>query len=218
MAKDPDELLAEWRVILDRVRLDLQRVHLNRLLWQRVNAAMQQQAPATAPATWMNHYAQIYAQAQAMAIRRLVRASGAALSLGQLLDRLMQRPDVVTPERVRPETELVTGLMLVEERRWVNGWCSEDGHLDPDRPKADRHQLYDETEAVVEWVNTRVAHIDPAVPDQRLSFEKVHVTIDHVSEIFKSYAVLLAGSHFVLLPVIQDDWEIAFANPLFPGP
>ena len=121
MAKDPDELLAEWRVILDRVRLDLQRVHLNRLLWQRVNAAMQQQAPATAPATWMNHYAQIYAQAQAMAIRRLVRASGAALSLGQLLDRLMQRPDVVTPERVRPETELVTGLMLVEERRWVNG-------------------------------------------------------------------------------------------------
>jgi len=106
------------------------------------------QAPPTAPAIWAIHYFQVYVQSQASAIRRVARSQSGSLALDDLLRRIGGRPDVVTPERIYPDSGPITGYLLDLQRGQLGELCGPDGHLDPAHPLGRRDALRMETKAV----------------------------------------------------------------------
>ncbi len=209
-----------WRSWIDYLRRNLLTVHHNRQMWKAVTDAIISTAPA-APATWSNHYTRMYVEGQAMAIRRLIRAAGRdTITLGKLMEDMERHADLLARDAY---VALVTGKD--DDDHWVTTmghhydatWSDGRGRLNLTKLRGDIQDLHEVARNIVSFAGNAIAHItDETQPT--FTYGQLDGAIDHISNVFQSYAALVTGVHFMLRPAIQDNWEAAFYRPLFPPP
>jgi hypothetical protein len=180
------------------------------------------------PSAYWEHYFNVYAETQAMAVRRQADLHPDVASLGKLVSDVSEDVKRLTPEW------------------WIELWCVDEGdayerafarhqwneqfggtvgvHLDPAIPAADLVRLTDGSEVVKRHVDKHIAHSedrgpvpkDPGetAPEDTLKLSDVHDAIDLIGEIFTRYYSLFEAAGMVTLePVIQHDWLAPFREP-----
>jgi hypothetical protein len=113
----------KWLGWEDIIRRNLYQAFHDRQLWQETTAAAQQVSPE-APGAWLMHYARLYSDGQAMAIRRIVRGQDhRSASLERLLGDICNNPGVLSaPRYVSHFPAGSAGSALEEyERLWGDG-------------------------------------------------------------------------------------------------
>jgi hypothetical protein len=220
---DPAANLSRARADLRVLRRDLIGLIAHRTLWRQTNDAIAERA-SDAPALWPNHYAWLYAEAQQIAVRRLVRGRSGQVSLSGVLQTLERRPDCVSLATIRAiaevqEVDEVLALRAVEA--FQDEWATPDGILDRAIPCRDRAALLQRTSRVLEWVDRNVAHAyDPSdVTVTPPLFSDLDAAIDAAVGVFQRYWQLLNGVCVAVdLTMLAPDWVRTFDRPLFSRP
>jgi hypothetical protein len=202
----------------------------HRQIWRGLVEVIQAHGPLPPSAYW-EHYFDIYAQTQAMAVRRQADRHPNAVSLAKLLSEVTEDAEELTPE-------WWIGLWDIPEddeyeRAYARGqWNDEFGgqvgnHLDPAVPAADLKRLHEGSKAVKKHVDKHVAHSedpgplprDPgsAAPTATLTLNEVHDVVDLIGEVFtRYYSLFEAAGMATLEPQIQHDWLAPFREPWIP--
>jgi hypothetical protein len=219
MVWDASNPVTEWRNCVDPIRTNLVQVHAHRQMYREVVKAVEQDM--TVSTTWRNHYARLYADAQIMAFRRVVRGYDPnAASLSKLLQSMEQAPKAFDYGLVKAmasdfdsSPDYLERAVEDFERSWGNG----SGHLDPEIPGRDRKALSEDADGVIRWANRSIAHIDLryAVPP---TFGDIDKAIDHATEVFQRYGGLLTRNHYDMDVVLDPGWRVPLMRPLFGRP
>jgi AbiU2 len=218
-SQDPEDLITTWKSWIDRLRQDLNYVYHHREMWTAVIEAIQTRAPES-PATWMSHYTLLYVDGQAMAIRRLIQASGQhSISLGRLMESIERAPDLVSRDAYvqrSPAAYQDEHWVSLAREEYDSKWGDDSGKLDVAKVRRDRSDINTVAKDVIALADTYVAHITtharPAV-----TFGDLDHAINHTGEVFQHYAGLVTYGSYVLTPAVPE-WQSTFYGPLFDQP
>jgi hypothetical protein len=223
-----DEGIEKWRRWMDGpIKASVITMNHYRQLWRGLTEVIEANGSLPDSAYW-EYYFNVYADTQAMAVRRQADLDHRVASLAKLLAEVSEAADQLTPD-------WWIGLWNIEEgdsyeRAYARGqWDEEFGgevgdHLDPALPKGDLQRLRDGSEAVRKHVDKHVAHSEDPGPEPKdpgptrvastLTLNDVHDAIDLIGEVFTRYYPLFeAASMAMLEPVIQHDWLAPFREP-----
>ena len=199
----------------------------HRQIWRGLAEVIEGHGSLPASAYW-EHYFDVYAETQAMAVRRQADLHPDVASLGKLLSEVSEDAKQLTPE-------WWVGLWNIDEgddheaafatRQWEDAFGGDVGvHLDPAIPAGDLARLNEGSEAVKRHVDKHIAHSedpgpepkDPGetAPEQTLKLSEVHDAIDVIGEVFTRYYSLFEAAGMVTLePQIKHDWLAPFRVP-----
>jgi len=217
-AGDP---LSDARSRLDQMRTELNWVYLHRSLFPQVVAGLDRDS-ANASQTWRAHYARMYVDSQAAAIRRLIGGPSSPTAERCLyrvltivcdnahaitIDRLAQIHAYVTPTQ-STDTDLVPRTAASIEREWGNGT----GTIDRTKVDADLTTLRRDTEAVRAWATKTVAHLDAKRPDPP-TYGDLNKAIDDVTAVFRNYGRLLTSIDYAVDALqVDPGWWVSLAS------
>lgn len=177
---------ASWLAMFLHVRDDISSLHVERLLWKEVSGAMLEASP-DAPDLWLAHYARLYLAAQAMTLRRLVRAKTGEASFCKLLEQVERAADLVAH-------------------------C---GMQDPvTEAKKARALLNDLSRPVIDWATATIAHRNMDPPHSP-TWTRLDQAIDGVSALYVEWTRFVTGMEHDLDVVLPPNWPVAFARPLY---
>ena len=162
------------------------------------------------PSAYWEHYFDVYAETQAMAVRRQADTHPDVASLGKLLSEVSEDVKQLTPEwwialwSIGEDDDYERAFA---HRQWDDEFGGQVGvHLDPAIPAADLKRLSNGSRAVRKHVDKHIAHSedpgpipkDPGVmaPEDTLELSEVHDAIDVIGE--AAHPLLLAirgGGH-----------------------
>jgi hypothetical protein len=199
----------------------------HRQIWRKLGEVVQAHGALPDSAYWQ-HYFDVYADTQAMAVRRQGDLDYRVASLARLLSEIAGNPELLTREWWLSLWNIETGDD--HERAFAAGqWDSSFGgdvgeHLDPALPTKALERLRDESEVVKKYVDKHLAHSEDPGPQPKdpgpseanvtLKLDEVDVAIDVIGEIFTLYYSLLTASGMAFLePAIQHDWLAPFRQP-----
>ncbi len=206
-----DERLELWRDWLDGLKKEIGDRHVERGIWREMTDALDAKLPHSV--AFRNHYARLYVDAQAMAIRRLTDKDHRVQSVARLLIEIRLHRDVMTRSRfigLRPSDEAArSGVMF--DREFGLG----SDHVADETLARDLDELAKTSEAVRHLANKRVAHMTGTRPRQ-MTFEDRHTSLDVISKIFTRYYRLLNQVDLDPVPSLADDWRRPFRGSLFP--
>jgi len=221
MTTENGELIATWEAWLADLRTALIWIHHHREMWKAVTNAIYERV-ATSSGTWVNHYQRLYVDGQAMAIRRLIRASGSdTITIGRLLESMEKHASLLNVDRyVERGSEKYDNeyMLTIARQEFDELWGDGQGNLDLKRLRHDKAELNKISKKVIDLADLTIAHIVDGRPKPALTFGELDVAIDHTGKIFQHYAALITGTHFVLTPTVQDNWQETFYAPLFSQP
>jgi hypothetical protein len=212
---DDIETLRKWLQWEEIIRRHLYQAHHHRQLWRETTAAIQAASPS-APAAWLNHYAGLYSDGQAMAIRRIVRGRNQrSANLDLWLSDMAGHPSVLSASRYAEHFPCDWSQQAREEyeRLWGDGH----GKLDPAKAELSMHELKDSLAAVYAHADKRIAHIDMRHPGVPLAFADLDAALDLAGHVHQHWARLLTGTLYEMTPVPQAEWQSIFAKPIFTG-
>jgi hypothetical protein len=198
----------------------------HRQIWRGIEEIIRDHGSLPASAYW-EHYFDIYAETQAMAVRRQADTHRGVASLAMILTEVISDPKQLTPE-------WWVGLWNIEEgddyergyarRQWDENYGGQVGvYLDPAIPQADLDRLIVGSAALKDHVDKHIAHSEDPGPRPKdpgltrpepLKLNEIHDAIDVIGEIFRRYYTLFSASDMVFLePVIQHAWLAPFREP-----
>lgn len=209
-----------WLRWLDVIEDEINSMVTNRLIYQRLREIIQGN-DALPPSHFLIFVSGVYANAQAMAIRRQVDTRSDVVSIARLLNELANEP-----ERVRRSWYVA---------RWGPGKHMQqaaesayDTLVGPgmDQPtsvtlRGFRAELGREAAKVLRYANEHVAHYAKArltrPPKRVASFAELHGAVDAVYARYEwLIALLLQKSRATVEPTFQYDWEAIFRHPWLP--
>jgi hypothetical protein len=223
-----DHRVAKWKRWIDGpIKASVITMHHHRQIWRGLAQVIEKHGSLPGSAYW-EHYFDVYAETQAMAVRRQADLHRDVASLGKLLSEVSEEARHLTPE-------WWIGLWSIDEgddferalarRQWNDAFGGAVGvHLDPAIPAADLKRLTEGSEAVRQHVDKHIAHSedpgpvtkDPGktAPGDTLTLNEVDDAIDLIGEVFTRYYSLFEAADMVSLePVIQHDWLAPFREP-----
>jgi len=214
---DTDNPVTHWRDHIDPLRTNLVQVLAHRQIYREVLAAVESESAARRTWTWRNHYAFLYSQAQAMALRRVVRGNSGHYSLSHLLWSMEEQAEAMTVNLVVAKAREYEPTRRIDDviREFEVEWSDGNGRLNARIPRRDREALFRERRSVLDWADQTIAHIDPLVSASP-TFGDLDRAIDHVTGIFRRYGRLLGRAIYVL-EMDLDNWQAALSRPLFPA-
>jgi hypothetical protein len=217
--------IAKWTRWIDGpIKASVITMHHHRQIWRGVREIIEGHGSLPDSAYW-GHYFDIYAETQAMAVRRQADLHKDAASLAKLLTQVVEDHERLTPEWWIGlwSIEADDGFERVRAREsWDRKFGGRGGdYLDPAIPAGDLARLLDGSERVRKHVDKHIAHsedrgVEPKDPgatpaDATLTLDEVHDAIDLIGEIFQRYYLLFEAADMVMLePVIQHDWRAPF--------
>jgi hypothetical protein len=227
-----DQRIAKWRRWMDGpIKASVITMNHHRQIWRGVAEIIEAHGSLPDSAYW-DYYVKIYAETQAMAVRRQADLHPDVASLAKLLSD-------VAGDAKRLAPEWWVGLWNIDEeddyeRTYARGqWDAEYGgkigvHLDPAIPANDLYRLIEGSEKVKKYVDKHIAHSEdpgpapkdpgPTPAEATLYVSDVHDAIDLINEVFERYYRLFeAASMITLEPVIQHDWKAVFREPWVPS-
>jgi hypothetical protein len=175
------------------------------------------------PSHFYGWFRGLYAQAMAMAIRRLCDNDPRAVSLVRFLAFVKKDPSVVSRETYASlfpadtinHPGLPTEVKSMMRERMINqGYDTTvgEGVLQPrgkdlGKEIAELKCLADE---ILEYATKRIAHFDKEPPSVEPTLEAINTVIDHASEIVQKYVLLLKAISTEMGVHFQYDWLAPF--------
>jgi hypothetical protein len=199
----------------------------HRQIWRGLAEVIADHGSLPDSAYW-EHYFDIYAETQAMAVRRQADLHPDVASLAKLLSQVVEDAKALTPEWWIDLWNIDEGddyERAYARRQWDDEFGGEVGvHLDPAIAATDFERLRAGSEAVKDHVDKHIAHSEDPGPEAKdpgstpaeatLTLNEVHDAIDVIGEVFTRYYPLFeAASMATLEPVIQHDWLAPFREP-----
>jgi hypothetical protein len=223
-----DQRVGKWKRWIDGpIKASVITMHHHRQIWRGLAEVIETHG-SLSPSAWWEHYFDVYAETQAMAVRRQADLHPDVASLGKLLTEVSEGAKQLTPE-------WWIGLWDIDEdddyerayarRQWDGEFGGNVGiHLDPATPANDLSRLIDGSDAVKRHVDKHIAHSeDPGLrpkdpgetaPEQTVKLSEVHDAIDVIGEVFTRYYSLFEAAGMLFLePQIQHDWLAPFREP-----
>jgi hypothetical protein len=205
-----DRVHKKWMGWVHPIRGEVLRLYRDREIWQAMRRAL---LDAGGDGIFLGHYALLYAEGQALGIRRLVRPGKDSISLGRLLAAIANRPDVPTKERYLASIgagEDGNRRAFIEEQEakyYDREWANNKGSLDVGRVRADIDTLDAAAIEVMKWVDRMVAHVDSRGFDGRVTWKDLDESLDLVGDTFKRYDKLVTGFHWDSFQTWMTDWQ-----------
>lgn len=216
-----DELYDAWSKRLALVEIQVVNIHHNRQLWREMRDAL---SLAEAD-VFLRHYANLYSDSQAIAIRRIAeeKATGKTVSLGRLLGDLEKNPAVMTRARFvsfyrgTPGAEEMNCFMKCRlMRKFDERFGNPDGTLDCCKLGWRKRALSTASKRIEEFADQNVAHLDSQQEEVVPTFKDLDTAIDEIGDVFEWVTLLLTGSgRNKPDPMIQENWKLPFRSPLF---
>lgn len=206
-------------------------MHHHRQIWRGI-AQITNDHGALPPSAYWQHYFDVYADAQASAVRRQADTHRDVASLAKILSEITGDFRRLTPEWWISLWAFEGGNgheRAFARRQWDDefGGAVSD-HLDPAIPTADLDRLTEASASVRSHVDKHIAHSeDPGTvpedpgstpPVEAPTLNDVHDAIDVIGDLFRRYYSLFTASGMVTLePQIQHDWHAPFREPWIRG-
>lgn len=198
----------------------------HRQIWNGLGEVLRAN-PSLPESAWWEHYFNVYAETQAMAVRRQADLHRDVASLAKLVAEVSKDVKHLTPEWWIGLWDIDAGDSVEEafaRRQWEDEFGGEVGvHLDPAIPESDLQRLITESEAVRKHVDKHIAHSEDPGPEPKdpgaasetpPTLSEVHDAIDVIGEVFQRYYSLFEAAAMVSLePVMQHDWLAPFRVP-----
>jgi hypothetical protein len=217
MDPNPERFLPEWEKRYGRIQSDLVRAHFHRELFTEFRDSFQDQNPDD-PLLFLSSYANVYAHAQGVGLRRCVEA------LRRLVESIKSNPGALTraacvrrAREARDDDPDEWLLVQGREHRWDS-----DGNLLLTTLDDDLARLTRAAAKVKHWVDKTVAHMDRAISDDpgtpfSLTFAELHKAQDELAEVANGISVLLTGSVMGMWePALPADWKSPLRRGVFP--
>lgn len=207
-APPPSEAFDTCRAWIEQLASEVvQGVLLRRAIWDGLRQIWEiRDLP---PSPIFDFIAGNYADAQAVAVRRLVESGAQSRSLRRVLSKLAHDPDLLSRERL-------VGAYAWGSQHLGHAWFDAIAGPDADRVPheviaADLLALERACEPVSRYVNKTVAHLDRHGPELVPTFGELDLALDAIGEVFgRWYTALTGKSLSALVPTPQYDW----AEPL----
>jgi hypothetical protein len=217
VADDPDDRHAAWCEVFKELSGDVQRLHVRSQVYERIDEAIVAQRKEGSALVVEVVLRPMYAEAQAMAVRRLADAGRRHRSLLRLLNDMAQRPTVLS------RRQYVAHFQRPNDPDFLTHGDDEfdrlAGHGAKHFPKRKLVELSQELIAVATVVKTyvdeQIAHAASG-STATLTFGQLKDAIHKVSGIYQQIGVVLNATHYEYEPVIQVPWEGVFSEGLFP--
>jgi hypothetical protein len=200
------------------LRGGLVRMTSNRFLWRTLDDAMRARSSDT-PATWLNHYRDIYVEAQVIGLRRFIQGNNRRdhVTLSRVLGALHAKPEVINARHLDSLGEVCSGPI---RDHMESEWLTKKGLLKRSIPARDLKLLTGSESAikVLRWGNRHVAHTYPTESIQTPPpiFADIHSVLDSATGIYSRYHHLLAGTFIAEdVNVYPPNWTNSFDRPLF---
>ena len=222
-----DQRIEKWTRWIDGpIKASVITMNHHRQIWRGLSEVIR--ANESLPdSAWWEHYFNVYAEMQAMAVRRQADLHRDAASLAKLVSEVSEDLEQLTPEWWVGLWDIEAGDTFEEaiaRCQWHDAFGGEVGvHLDPAIPAADLKRLLEGSEAVRKHVDRHIAHSedpgpepkDPGpAPDTPPTLDEVHDAVDVIGEVFRRYYSLFEAASMVMLePQIQHDWLAPFRVP-----
>ena len=226
-----DHVHAKWVRWLEAISHDLLRLHYDRAMWTQMREAL---LAASRELDFLAHYSRIYAEAQALGIRRQVEVRTDSISLMRLLKEIINRPDVPTGERYLDIISMArddvmkadppggfTGLVDVfdiDSAYYDREWDDGTGRLNVQRVRDDQELLKQTADIVRRWANKTVAHIDEPGFNDRVEWDDLDRSLTLLGETFRRYDRLVRACTWGDDPdaLVPDtgDWQAPFRRPI----
>ena len=215
------EELIDWLDIIHNQVYDLE---MNRFMFKSVWKVIEENEELRKrPSHFYGWFRSLYAQAMAMAIRRLCDNDPRTVSLVRFLTFVKKDPSVISREAYgslfAADTVSHPGLpaevkTLLRERIINSGYDSTvgEGVLQPrgkdlGKEIGELKRLADE---ILEYATKRIAHFDKEPPSVEPTLEAIDTVIDHASEIVQKYMLLLKAVSTEMGVHFQYDWLAPF--------
>jgi len=211
--KQYDQVWAKWEKWFDLTAKTVYVMYHDRELFETMRDAIVERGPKDT-GTWFEHYARMYLSKQAMAARRVMDTDEKAESFRRILLAMEESPQVFNRDRFMAKfsesDEWIRGerIAMFEKLRSPNGdW------VDPEVIRYLRETLEADVDNLVTYATRVVAH-----PDKRgatLTWGELRKAIDDLGDAFQQFGAVFHGTHYELLPIVQDDWQGPFRRWLF---
>jgi hypothetical protein len=223
--------IEKWRRWIDGpIKASVITMNHHRQIWNGLGEVLRAN-PSLPESAWWEHYFNVYAETQAMAVRRQADLHRDAASLAKLVSEVREDVEQLTPEWWIGLWDIDTGDTIEEafaRRQWDDEFGGEVGvHLDPAIPEGDLRRLISESESVRKHVDKHIAHSedpgaepkDPgAASETPPTLSEVHDAVDVIGEVFRRYYSLFEAAGMMSLePAIQHDWLAPFRVPWIPS-
>lgn len=209
-----DETYRLWGEWYDSRRQDVFRIFVRRSVFMCLDTELvRTNRPGSGFFT--NTMRPLYADAQAMAVRRLTEVPRRP-SLMQLIRQMQTNASILTRERYLSTVSARLGDELDIEFANANFSRIAGGEVDV-VPKAAivaiGADLSKACENVVAYANQAVAHLTET--ESNLTFGGLDNAIEGVGDAYSRIGVLLEGSYNFPDPVVSPEWQVAFHEGLF---
>jgi hypothetical protein len=216
---DASQVAARLRGYMYEMYGGLVRMTSNRFLWRSLDDALHERSHDT-PSTWLNHYRDIYVEAQVIGLRRFVQGDNQEghLTLSRVLGTLFAQPEVINVRHLDSLADVCSGPARVQMEL---DWLTDKGILNRSIPARDLQLLTKSESAtrVLRWANRQVAHTYPIEAIQTTPppiFADIHSVLDTAREIYSRYHHLLAGTFIAEeVSVYPTNWTNSFDRPIF---
>ena len=211
-----NEPLGDVRARFEAIRVDLNWVHLHKILFWDVVRGLERDSPGTSR-LWLGHYLDLYVHSQAVAVRRIVGGpqSGDDACLYKVLKILERKASSITIERLAMihayastgsrETDHVKRHADSIEREWGNG----KGTLNKANIKRDIAALKTDTELVIGWATKHVAHLSRQPQPGGLMVGDFDTAIADVVAVYRKYGILLTAADYAIDENVPGlDWWV----------
>lgn len=154
-----------------------------------------------------------YASTAAMGIRRQVKIDEQSISMMRLLSEIAAHPASLSRERYKALFGSSPMLELADEM--FDGLAGSSGpHVDPQMVERDMADLRANAEAVEEFADRRVAHLDTRDLKRAATYDDVHNCVGLLEQTYLKYHSLFRAETLDrVLPSYQYDWEAVFKEP-----
>ena len=205
-----DKLHEKWKDWLYHLRHEVVRLYMDRQIWESMRQAL---LDAGGDGVFLRHYSLLYAESQAVGVRRIVRPDSDSISLGRLLAHIVNRPDIPTKDRYLAEVRAgeagyVRDFIEEHEARYYDQeWTTDAGQFDVARVQEDHDTLQAAALNAMKWVDRMVAHLDSRGWDGRVTWKDLDDSLDLVGETFARYDKLVTGFHWDSFHTSLTDWQ-----------
>ena len=216
-ASNPDTIHASWCETFQALSGEVQRFHVRSQIYEPIDQAITVQAKPGSGIV-ISVLRTMYAEAQAMCVRRLVDTRKGHRSLWRLLDEITRNPAVLSRRRYVAHFERPNDPSFAmhgdSEFDSIAGQGAD--HIPKRVLVGLRDSVETAGETVKAYVDERIAH-HRAAAKTSLNFGQLKTAIHDLSAAYQRLGLLLNATHYEYEPVIQDPWEDVFSDPLFPG-
>lgn len=218
----PNQKVEKWIRWIDAIAEDVQGILAHRQVYDGVGDLVRDNTAIQKPSAFYDLVGQGYTALAVMAIRRQTKVHKDSVSLAGLLSEIEESPECLTLEWYRaqyPDDDPQVTFGIVE-KTFADLTLSSGDHIDPAVPAADLAEFKAKVEAIEEFADRQIAHLDRRMltgnkgSSTPATYQDLTDCLDHLEGVvLRYYRLLKVISISTFVPSIVYDWQEVFDVP-----